>query len=194
VKPYLRHPAAILAALAVVSATLGTYVQGPGYGDAPLPGLYMTLTGLWFGLVIGLGIWRWGSRSWVAAATALLATWAAWELAVNVAIQLEERWLKITPIPDALTIYVSGFAAGAVGAFATWAGAAIVTPVLRRAFVPVSFVAAGALLGLLLPCINYYDDAAVLLLPWETAIAAILGIGLSRGPLLVPAQELRDRA
>jgi hypothetical protein len=194
VKPILRHPVAILMALAVVSATLGSYVQGPGYGDAPLPGLYLTLTGVWFGLVVGLGIWQWGNRSWVAATTALLATWAGWELAVNVAIQLEEQWLKTMPLPAALTIYISGFVAGAVGAFATWAGAASVTPVLRRAFVPVSFVAVGALLGLLLPCTNHYDNAAVLLLPWETAIAAVLGIGLSHGPLLDPGQKLDHRA
>jgi hypothetical protein len=174
------HPAAILATLAILSATLGTYVQGPVYADAPRLGLYMPLIGAWFGLVVGFGVWLWGTRSWVAAATTLVATWAAWELAVNLAIQLEEQWLKATAIPGALTIYLSGLAAGAVGAFSTWVGAAIFTPALRQTFVPVALVSAGALLGLLLPCANDYDNMAVLLVPWETTIAAILAIGFGR--------------
>ena len=50
---HLRHPALILAALGAVSGILGTTLLGVGYGDAPRPGVYMVMTGVWFGLVIG---------------------------------------------------------------------------------------------------------------------------------------------
>ena len=175
----LHHPALILASLGVVSGTLGTYMPGPGFGDAPHLGFYMLLSGVWFGLVVGFGVWQWGNRSCVAAAAALAATWAGWQLAVNLAMQLNERWLEVALIPEALRMYVSGFAAGGVGAFTTLAGVAVFTPRLRQTLVPVGVVATGALLGLLLPFTNHYDSAAILLVPWQTAIAAILGFGLA---------------
>ncbi len=178
----LQHPAVILAGLAAVSATLGTFFQDLGYGVAPDLGLYMVATGVWFGLVVGFGVWRWGNHSWIAAAMALVATWVGWELAVNLALQLEERWLKGW-LPAALTIYISGFAAGAVGALSTWAGAAAFIHALRRTSVMVGLIATGAALGLLLPFTNNYDHGIILLLPWQTAIAALLGLGL--GPRLM---------
>ncbi len=90
---HLRHPALILAALGAVSGILGTTLLGVGYGDAPRPGVYMVMTGVWFGLVIGFAVWRWGNRSWAAVATAMLATWIGWEAAVNLALQLDGPWL-----------------------------------------------------------------------------------------------------
>ena len=154
-------------------------MPGPGIGDAPHLGFHMVLSGVWFGLVVGFGVWHWGNRSWVAAAAAIAATWAGWQLAVNLAMQLNERWLEAASIPEALRMYVSGFAAGGVGAFMTLAGVAVFTPRLRQTKAPVGFVATGALLGLLLPFTNHYDNAAILLVPWQTAIAAILGLGLA---------------
>ena len=47
----LRHPAVMLAALGVLSCSLGTYVPGPGIGEAPHAGLHMVLAGAWFSLV-----------------------------------------------------------------------------------------------------------------------------------------------
>ena len=66
-------PSFILAALGAISGVLGTTLLGFGYGDAPHPGIYMVMTGVWFGLVIGFAVWRWGNRSWAAVATAALA-------------------------------------------------------------------------------------------------------------------------
>ncbi len=184
----LQHPALILAVLAILSGTLGSLFPGPGSVDAPDAGLHMVLAGVWFGFVVGFGVWCWGNRSWGAAALAFSATWIGWELAVNFAMQLEERWLKASPIPKELTIYFSGFVAGAAGAITTWAGAAAFAPALRQATVLVGVVAAGAFLGLLLPFTNSYDHAAILLVPWQTAVAALLGLGL--GPRLVAAKPL----
>ena len=176
--PVFGHPGLVLAVMAVVSGILGTYVDGPGYGEAPHPGVYKVLTGTWFGLVVGFGVWHWGSRTWIAAATAFVATWVGWQAAVNIALQFEEPWLNAA-IPDALRMYVSGAAAGAVGAFATWSGAAPFAARLQQSMVAVGVTAIGGLFGLLLPLASHYDSAAVLLVPWQVAIAATLGLGLA---------------
>lgn len=188
-KSILHHPASILAALGGASGILGSYALGFGYGEAPRLGLYMVLSGTWFGLVVGYGVWRWGNRSWGAAATALVATWIGWELAVNLALQLDEHWLKLPAMPDALRTYVAGFAAGAVGAFVTWAGAASFTRALRRMSVAIAVVSVGALLGLLLPLTNNYDNPVILLLPWQIAVAAALGLALIPGAKLLPSRR-----
>ena len=178
-KPIVNHPALILSALGLASGTLGTFMLGFGYGEAPNPGVYMILAGIWFGLVVGFGVWNWGSKYWSAAAVALAATWIGWEVAVNLALQLEENWLKATTIPDTISPYVSGFTAGAVGAFLTWTGAAASTPLLRRATTAIIVVSTGAVFGLLLPWTNNYDSPAILLLPWQAAVAAAFGFGLA---------------
>ena len=143
----LRHPALILATLAVMSGSLGTYAQGPAFGEAPHLGAYMMLTGVWFGLVVALGVWLWGNRSARAAATALVATWVGWESAVNLAMQLNHHWLNTIITSDAIIMCVSGMCAGALGAFATWAGVALVTPTLRQTWLALGIASAGALLG-----------------------------------------------
>ena len=180
-KSILHHPATILAALGAVSGTLGSYGLGANYGDAPELGLYMVFAGLWFGLVIGYGLWRWGDHSLSAAAIAVAATWIAWEAAVNVGLQLDQRWLVGTAVPDGLKSYVTGFAAGGVGALLTWVGAAATTPALRQASTPGLVVSTGALFGLLLPATNQYDYPAILLLPWQAAVAAAFGLSLAPG-------------
>lgn len=175
--PVFHHPALVLAGLAGVSGVLGTYVHGPMFGDAPHPGIYMVLTGAWFGLVVGFGVWRWGNRTWIAAATAFVATWVGWQAAVNVALQFEEPWLSAA-LPDGLRMYVSGAVAGIVGAFATWLGAALFTARVRHSMVAAGVLAIGGLFGLLLPMTSHYDNAAVLLVPWQAAVAGTLGLGL----------------
>ena len=175
----VHRPALILAALGAASGALGTFALGVGYGEAPHLGLHMVLTGLWFGAVVAFGVWRWGNPSWVAAVTALIATWIGWELAVNLAMQLAENWLKATVLPPTLRTYVGGFAAGAVGAFMTWAGATASTSALRQIPVVARLVATGAIFGLLLPWANQFDSPAILLLPWQAAVATVLGFGLA---------------
>jgi hypothetical protein len=178
-KSIMQHPVWILAALGAVSGILGSFALGVGYGDAPSIGLYMIPSGTWFGLVVGFGVWRWGAHSWGAAAVAFVATWVGWELAVNLAVQLDQHWLKPVAMPDVVKAYLPGFAAGAVGAFVTWAGAASSTRALRRSSVAFTVVSAGAVLGLLLPWTNDYDSPMILLLPWQTAVAALLGAGMA---------------
>lgn len=180
-KSIQHHPATILAVLGAVSGTLGSYGLSANLGNAPELGLYMVFAGLWFGLVIGYGLWRWGDHSLRTAAIAVAATWIAWEAAVNVGLQLDQRWLVGTAVPDGLKSYVTGFAAGAIGALLTWLGAAATTPTLRQASTAGIVVSTGALFGLLLPATNQYDYPAILLLPWQAAVAAALGLSLAVG-------------
>jgi hypothetical protein len=178
-KSILHHPAAILAALGLVSGTLGSFDLGTNYAEAPNLGVYMVLAGVWFGLVIGYGVWRWGNRSLASAAVAFAGTWIAWEVAVNLGLRLDQNWLVGSAIPDALKSYVTGFAAGAVGALVTWAGAAAATPALRQASTLGLVVSTGALFGLLLPSTSQYDYPAILLVPWQAAVAAAFGFCLA---------------
>lgn len=173
----LRHPAFILSVLGLLSALLGTHIIGGNYGAAPHPGIYLVLTGLWFGLVVGFGVWRFGRVSAGGAITVVLTTWIAWEAAVNVAIQIDGPLFETTG-PSPLKPYIAGFIAGAVGAAITWIGAAVHAPSLRTKFAPISIVSVGAFLGLLLPATNRYDSGAVLLIPWQTAVAGLLGLNM----------------
>jgi hypothetical protein len=174
-----QHPVLVLATLGIVSGGLGTLGLGLNYGEAPAPGIYMILAGLWFGLVVGFAIWTWGKRSWTAAAVGLAVTWLAWQVAVNLALQLESNWLKDVVRADALRAYVTGFMAGAVGALLVWAGAAVAAPVLQRLSTAAMVVATGAVLGLLLQWTSNYDNSAILLVPWQAGVAAALGYGLA---------------
>ncbi len=176
----VRHPAVVLAALGAVSGLMGTFGLGIGYGEAPGLGLHMVLTGVWFGLVVAFGVWRWGNSSLTAAITSFVATWVAWEVAVNLALQISEHWLKSVGFSDTLRTSIGGFAAGGVGAGLTYIGAAIVASSLRQSLVAGTFVVSGAFLGLLLPLTNLYDNPVVLLMPWQAAVAGILGLGLSQ--------------
>ncbi len=183
----LRHPASFLAVCGLFSAVLGSQLVGGSYGAAPQPGLYLVLTGVWFGLVAGYGVWRFGHASAASAVTVVLTTWAAWEAAVNVAIQIDGSsiWEALPSFPKA---YFAGFAAGAVGAAVTWAGAAVAVPSLRTKVAFSSIVVAGAMLGLLLPATNYYDGGAILLVPWQATIAGLLGFNM------VPSNGRRGRS
>ena len=184
----LQHPALILAGLGAVSGVLGTNFLGAGYGEAPHLGVYMVLTGVWFGLVIAHGVWRWGTPTWGAAATAFIATWVGWEAAVNVALQIDRSWLDAGPIVQTTKSYLAGFAAGAAGAFLTWAGAATHVPALRRRRAAVTIASTGAIFGLLLPWTNNYDSGIVLLVPWQAAVAAIFGLNMAPAHASAPPE------
>jgi hypothetical protein len=173
---HFPHRALNLAFLGCISAALGTTFLDINYGSAPQPGAYLVLTGLWFGLVIGFAVWRWGTASLMAVAMAIVTTWLAWEAAVNVAMQIDRPWPQAIDIAKTYKSYVTGFVAGAVGALLTWAGAAAHLPELRNSRVAATVTATGALFGLLFPATDIFDSGLVLLLPWQAAVAAIIGV------------------
>ena len=173
-----RHPVLVLATLGAVSGGLGATVMGSGFGDAPNPGAYMVLTGLWFGSVVGFAVWRWGQASLGASMMAVLVTWIAWEAAVNVAILIDRPPPDTIDIAPAYRSYLTGVLAGAVGASITWAGAAFAVPALRRRSVAATVTITGAFLGLLYPAVNYFDTGLVLLVPWQAAVVTVMGCNM----------------
>lgn len=175
-------PSLVLAFFGALSGALGTQFLSLGIGTAPHPGLYMVLTGLWFGLVMAFGIWRWGCGTPAALLTAAASTWAGWELAINLALLFEHPPLSEL-MNEPLKSSVTGFLSGALGSLATWAGVAAFTPRLRNPHVTARFVMTGAALGLLLPVTNHYDDPIILLLPWQCGVAAVLGWSLRPEPV-----------
>jgi len=174
-KALARQPAPVLAALGAVSGLLSAYIPGPAAlidaGGPPQFGIYMALAGIWFGLVIGFGLWRSGHRSAIALATAVLTTWIGWELAVNIAMQIAGP-----AGPDAVSAYyVAGMISGAVGALLTYAAASPWVPAFRRLWPGAQMTAAGAILGLLLPWATGDDLPIVLFVPWQAALAGLFG-------------------
>ncbi|MEZ5774627.1 MAG: hypothetical protein R3D33_07985 [Hyphomicrobiaceae bacterium] len=187
----VKAPAPALALLAIASGILGTVAPGGDLrmGEAVLT---MVLTGVWFGLVMGYGAWRFAGRSLVLASVALVLTVVGWEVAVNLAMRLERDWLKDAGLPEGSTMYASGLAAGAVGALLTWVGIAIAGGGARKVGTAVRAVATGAALGLLLPAIDWVDSPAILLVPWQVGVAAVLGHALGRSERQVVSQGLPD--
>jgi hypothetical protein len=181
---FIQDPAPLLALLGALSGTMSTFLPGSGIEGMPASlGLFMVLAGIWFGLVVGFGAWRFAAASPAAVVVVMAATWLAWEVAVNLALQVSEYNLKIAALPDTQRQYLAGFAAGAAGAGLTWAGAALFAAPLRRRGAAASIAAVGAVLGLLLPWSMNADYPAVLFVPWQTGVAATLGhfMGRERG-------------
>jgi hypothetical protein len=76
--------ALILALFATVSAILSNFAGSKVYlNTQPLPGIY-------FGMVLGMGIWFWVSRSAWKILTVLLSTVIAWVAARNTAVHAFE--------------------------------------------------------------------------------------------------------
>jgi hypothetical protein len=181
----VRHPSVLLGALGAASGVLSAAVPGPALGTDVLPAglaLYMVLAGFWFGLVAGYGVFRFANRTGAAVCATLLGTWLAWEVAVNVALQLEDNWLKAAGLPEPVRTYVSGFLAGEIGAFITWVATAWFSPQLRQPVAAILVGTVGALFGLLLPLSISLDSLAILFVPWQAAVAAMLGYFLARAP------------
>jgi hypothetical protein len=180
---FARHPASVLGALGILTGILSSALQGPVVGDAttaPRLVLYMPAVGLWFGAAIAYGVWRWGEESPRAALLALAGTWIGWQIAANLAIQLDQVWLKPAGVGEAARFWIEGPIAGAAGALATWAGAAAGVARLRRASCAFLIVAAGAVAGLLLGWSADIDIPAALFVPWQGLVAAVLGACLAK--------------
>jgi len=178
---FIQRPAPLLALLGAVSGTLSTFV--PGFAIEGMPwslGFFMVAAGIWFGLVVAFGVWRFAASRLLAVTVVVATTWIAWEVAVNLGMQISEYSLKINALADTPRHYLAGFAAGAVGAVLTWAGAALFSPALQTRAAVASIGIAGALLGLLLPRALNVDYPAILFVPWQAGVAAMLGHFLGR--------------
>ena len=176
-----RRPALAMAGLGMVSgllsATVGfdlelAWLKPVGaifFLDAgPVP------IGLFFGVVIALGVWMATANAW-ALPVVPVVTMYAWSAAIQVAIRLQRS------VDDDLHLIASSLAAGAVGAGMTHAGCAIFAPELRRPARIAVTCAVGALAGLLLYMgQRKWVDDRLLFLVWQPAVAFCIGLGLGR--------------
>jgi hypothetical protein len=178
-----RRTAIVFAGLAVLSAFASAYLAGAmlsaaGFDTLPLPGLY-------FGLALGLGAWLCCGRGVTGALTFLATTIVAWLLAFEAARRvsqlLGQAGLREVGGLDVENL-VAGIIAGAVGAGGTFIGARIVAPGLWSASRLGRVTLAGAALGALLDPAIEGDGAMLLLLflPWQTAVAALIGGYMAR--------------
>jgi hypothetical protein len=187
--------ALILALLATVSAILSDFAGLPWFrplvflNAPPLPGIY-------FGMVLGLAIWFWVSRSTWKILTVLLSTVIAW-VAANftaqyafVAIQqmLEEiaapgkpSMINLLPMIK-FTLAVAGVVGGLVGSTILTFGFSLVCKEFGAFENWARIVMPGTALGVLLELIVKDDKGPLdngstlpLFLAWQVTVAAIIG-------------------
>jgi hypothetical protein len=177
----VRHPVPLLGLLGACSGIMSTFVPGAGIEAMPSGlGLFMVLAGVWFGLVVAFGVWRFAGSGLAAAAVVAATTWIAWEVAVNLATQITDYSLKISALTETQRHYLAGLVAGAVGATLTCAGGGLFSAALRQRGAMAGVGAAGAVLGLLLPWSIGWDHPSTLFVPWQAGVAAMLGHFLAR--------------
>jgi hypothetical protein len=169
-----RMPVLCLAALGAVSGLAGSVPVGLNWGAVPDVGFYAPLTGLWFALVMAFAVWRWSRYGWAAVVLAFAGTWAAWEVAINLAVQLDGNWLQPFVPSGPWRMALAGVAAGAAGAALTFAGIAAFPGPQRKAGHALRIITAGTALGALLPLTDVFDLPALLFVTWEAAIAALI--------------------
>lgn len=175
------HLPVVLGVLGVLSALASVYVPGPGFemGRIRTP----VLPGIYFGLVVAVGVWLAAAASPARLLAVVAVVLAAWLVAVQVA---EVIYFSLTNVAEPqkaaaepLALYLGGCAAGAVGAAITLAGAAIGASRLRSAKPFLATILAGAAAGLLLrPAISGSDEPLLLYVPWQVLVAATIGLFL----------------
>ena len=173
-----ERAAIFLAALAVVSALLSSFVPldpweiitfGPGPERAPL------LPGIYFGLVLCVGLFLWETKEAIKLAAALIVVVIAWICAWKIAIEVH-RILDGDAsgnIPYAYAL--AGFIAGLVGSLVTVAGISFASRDSRTYGTWIRTILIGAVAGLLL---QSQETLLPLLVVWQTAVAASIAYGL----------------
>jgi hypothetical protein len=181
--------AIILAALAIVSAILSNFA--PTLRAPPL--LFLNtplLPGIYFGMVLGLAIWFWVSRSALKILTVLLSTVIAWVAAKNTAehaFEAIQQMLKEIAAPDKIlppinfVLAVCGVLGGLVGSAILTFGLSLVCKEFGAFQNWARVVMPGTALGVLLELLVKDDKLPVhigtllpLFLAWQVTVAAII--------------------
>jgi hypothetical protein len=182
--------AIILAALAIVSATLSNFA--PTLWALPLVFNTSLLPGIYFGIVLSLAIWFWVSRSALKILTVLLSTVIAWVAAKNTAehaFEAIQEMLREIAAPDKILPPTINFVLATCGVLGGLVGSTILT--FGLSFVCKEFgafekwarvVMPGTVLGILLELLEKDDKFALhlgtllpLFLGWQMTVAAIIG-------------------
>jgi hypothetical protein len=187
-----RSAAALLAIIAVASALLTNFLPsdpwevllvGPQHDRIPL------LPGVYFGVVLCVGLVRSGARKPVGLAVALAAVVVAWICAWKTGYEIYMRLDRYSPGTDVLgsasarapyLLAAAGLLAGIVGSVITLAGISFASPGFRTASNWARTLAIGALAGLLLGLNATLESMLPLFLVWQPAVAASIGHGLVR--------------
>src|SRR5262245_17634643 len=176
--------ALILALFATVSAILSNFAGSKVYlNTQPLPGIY-------FGMVLGLAIWFWVSRSAWKILTVLLSTVIAWVAARNTAehaFDAIHQMLREIAAPGIFPeinfmFAVCGVLGGLVGSIILTFGLSLVCKEFGAFENWARVVMPGTVLGILLELAAEHDKFALhlgtllpLFLAWQVTVAAIIG-------------------
>ena len=179
-----------LAALAVVSALLSNYAPwdpweifglGPARERVPL------LPGIYFGLVLCIGLFLWETKDAIKLVAAFIAVIIAWICAWKIAVEIytvPERF-HLDPAVFGSTsgdipyLYaIAGFIAGLAGSLITVAGISFASRDSRTYGTWIRTILIGAVAGLLLQFQSTFDSILLLLLVWQPTIAASIAYGL----------------
>ena len=145
--------------------------------------------GIAFGAGIAIMLWLWASRDLGKCLLAMALTLMGWLAAVNTANDVmqavtgSELFGTVEGAKasrEMLGWILGGLFGGAVGAGLTAFGAGIPGEAIRRPQAWILIVVVGALCGLLLYPAALVDLIGVLFVPWQAAVAASIGYGLSR--------------
>jgi hypothetical protein len=200
-------PTLTVAVMALASAPLSTYVQGPSeteaFGVPVLPGVY-------FGLVIAFATYLWAGRDVLGTAIALIGTVIAWIAAAKLSIHIyttidseiqdaisaiERAPLSPQPLKLPLSldylVGLCGIVGGFVGSAITVLGVAVTAKPMRNVSRWAPTILIGTVLGALLEFYASKSDTDPVLkalhigslLPlyvgWQMAVAASITHGLS---------------
>jgi hypothetical protein len=178
-----QKAALFLAALAVGSALLTnfvTYVPNtdnfPTLGGAPL------LPGIYFGLVICLGIFLWEERRPLELLVVLAGVAIAWILAYRTAISVSDFLNQFRDGDSRKFSYIfaiTGLVSGLVGSLGTVIAVSLASPDFRKHSDWLRTIALGTVTGALL----HFGDATPgtflpLFIVWQAAVAASVAYGL----------------
>lgn len=151
--------------------------------------------GIAFGVGVALIVWLWSSRDPGKCLLAMVLTLIGWLAAVNTAndvllLTVNSELFGTEPgakeSREMLGWVLGGLAAGAVGAGLTAFGAGIAAERVRRTEAWGLIAAAGALFGILLYPAVTNETIALLLVPWQAAVAAALANALTLPRAEVP--------
>jgi hypothetical protein len=145
--------------------------------------------GIAFGLGVALMLWRWASRDLGKCLLAMALTLMGWLAAVNTAYDVMSALLGSELFGtvegakanrEVVGWVLAGLVGGAIGAGLTAFGAGVAAPSIRRPEAWSLIVVTGTLFGLLLYPAASVDFIALLLVPWQAAVAASIAYGLTR--------------
>jgi hypothetical protein len=174
----------LLACLAVGSALLSVYIGWDigafRFFDVPL------LPGIYFGLVLGIGVFLWVTRSGLKVATVAILTIVAWVCGVKTAFSVHE-FITQTVNLSSYTFALCGVMGGVVGGIITTIGILVVSKDSRSLNNCARTIIIGALAGALLEfgvggsdakLPIHIDSLLPLFLIWQSSVAASIAYGL----------------